>query len=162
ESRFAAQEQIIYEESLDDRIAGGGNLCTVRGCAIERNAVYRAGGFRREDGHFLEILLGATLRGKGPRLRCSNRGQRWHFTSGGFGDFGRELVGYGAHEIRFRAENSQSRLLKYIGPCHVWDNRQAALSATAAPQVSKSLRTIARALIRGRVREVARTIAQAA
>ena len=46
ESRFAAHEQIIYEEALADRIAGQWNLCTVRGCAIERTAFHRAGGFR--------------------------------------------------------------------------------------------------------------------
>jgi glycosyltransferase involved in cell wall biosynthesis len=31
ESRFAGQEQAIYEEALTDRIAGQWNLCTIRG-----------------------------------------------------------------------------------------------------------------------------------
>lgn len=160
ESRFAAQEQIIYEESLNDRIAGGWNLCTVRGCAIERGAFHRAGGFRGEYGHFSEILLGATLRENGARLKYAPRARVWHFNSGTFTHFARELITYGADEIRFRAGNPHSRLLKYIGPSQIWDNRQSSLAATAATHVGKSLRTIAKALIRGRVREAARTIPQ--
>ncbi len=162
ESRFAAQEQTIYEESLCDRIAGGWNLCTVRGCAIERNAFQRAGGFLTQYGHFGEILLGATLRENGARLGYAERARVWHFNSGTFGHFGRELRAYGADEIRFRADNPHSPLLKYIGPSQVWDNRQLSLSATAASHVGRSLWTIARALMRGRVREAARTIPQAA
>jgi hypothetical protein len=161
ETRFAGQEQTIYEEALDDRIAGGWNLCTVRGCAIERNAFHRAGGFDGEYGHFSEILLGATLHHNGARLNYAQRARVWHFNSGTFAHFGRELTAYGAHEIRFRAENSDSPLLKYIGPSDAWDNRQLLLSALAATHISKSLGTIGRALIRGRVREVGRTIAKA-
>ncbi|HEY2415357.1 MAG TPA: glycosyltransferase [Pirellulaceae bacterium] len=161
ESRFAGQEQVIYEEALDDRIAGGWNLCTVRGCAIEQNAFHRAGGFRGEYGHFSEILLGAMLRHNGARLSYAERARVWHFNSGTFAHFGRELRAYGADEIRFRADNPNSPLLKYIGPSQLWENRQLLLSAAAGSHISKSLWTIARALIRGRVREVGRTIARA-
>jgi hypothetical protein len=162
ESRFAAQEQTIYEEALSDRIAGGWNLCTVRGCAIERNAFQSAGGFRGEYGHFSEILLGAMLRHGGARLGYAERACVWHFNSGTFAHFGRELRAYGADEIRFRSDNPKSPLLKYIGPSNMWDNRQMSLSATAASHIGKSLRTILRATIRGRVREAGRTIVQAA
>ena len=162
ESRFAAQEQIIYEEALSDRIAGGWNLCTVRGCAIERNAFHRAGGFLKQYGHFSEILLGARLRENGGRLGYAERARVWHFNSGTFAHFGRELTAYGRDEIRFRAENPHSPLLKYIGPCHVWDNRDSLLAATAAKHLGKLLGTVAQDFFRGRIRGALRTTAQAA
>jgi glycosyltransferase involved in cell wall biosynthesis len=161
ETRFAAQEQTIYEEALPDRIAGGWNLCTVRGCAIERNAFHRAGGFRSNYGHFSEILLGATLRHNGARLRYAERARVWHFNSGNFAHFGRELTAYGGDEIRFRADHPNSPLLRYLGPSQLWDNRHAWLQLPAARRCGELLRAALKDLVRGRIRGVGRALAKA-
>jgi len=161
ESHFAAQEQTIYEEALPDRIAGGWNLCTVRGCAIERHAFHRAGGFRSDYGHFSEILLGATLKCNGARLRYADRARVWHFNSGDFGHFGRELTRYGGDEIRFRAENPASPLLRFLGPSGVWDSRHSWVQSSAMHRFGNLLWAAAKDLVRGRIRGVCRTLAKA-
>ena len=162
ESRFAAQEQTLYEEALADRIAGAWNLCTIRGCAIERSAFHRAGGFRTGYGHFAEILLGAALHHNGARLRYADRARVWHFNSGNFVHFGRELTAYGADEIRFRAENPDSPLLKYLGPSPLWDNRQAWLSATATRSFALAFASAVKAkLFRGHIRRAAPDVLKA-
>src|SRR5262245_50540696 len=161
ESRFAGQEQALYEEALAERIAGQWNLFTVRGCAIERGAFQRAGGFRTSYRHFSEILLGATLHHNGARLRYAERARVWHFNSGTFSHFGHVLTEYGGDEIRFRAENPDSPLLKYLGPSPLWDERHLWDSATAARSLAGLLKSAAKSLCRGRIRSAGRDFIKA-
>lgn len=124
ENRFAAQEQTIYEESLEERIAGGWNLCTVRGFAVARSAFERSGGFQARYGHMSELLLGAMLKHQGARLGYAPLARVWHFNDGTVEHFARELAEFGRDEIRFRAEQPDSPLLAYLGPCPVWEERE--------------------------------------
>jgi len=162
ETRFAGQEQIIYEEALPGRIAGGWNLCTVRGCAIQRGAFARAGGFRSEYGHFSELLLGAALRHGGARLDYAERASVWHFNSGTLAHFGRELMAFGTDEIRFRAENPNSPLLQYLGPCPIWDERYEWQTANAARRAVRSLSSAVKAIGCGNLKQAGRALEDAA
>jgi hypothetical protein len=124
ETRFAGQEQLIYEEALPGRIASGWNLFTVRGCAIKRAIFERAGGFLAEYGHFCELILGAQLRHLGARMKYAERAKVFHFNSGTIAHFGRELNAFGRDEIRFRADHPDSPLIEYFGPCPIWEQRR--------------------------------------
>jgi len=143
EDRFAGQEQTIYEEALPGRIAGGWNVCTVRGFAVTRTALDRAGGFQACYNHFSELLLGAALKHSGARLGYAPQARVWHFNSGSLAHFARELNTFGRDEIRFRAENPHSPLLEYLGPCPLWEQRQD-LSRTAA--LRRTLQSLTSAL----------------
>ena len=139
EDRFAGQEQIIYEEALPDRVAGGWNLCTVRGFAVQRAAFERAGGFDARYGHFSELLLGAALKHSGARLGFAPLARVWHFNSGTVAHFGRELNVFGRDEIRFRAQQPDSPLLQYLGPCPLWEQRHDLKRGAAARRTAGAL-----------------------
>ena len=149
ESRFAAQEQAIYEEALADRIAGGWNLCTVRGFATTRAMFERAGGFLSRYGHMSELLLGAALKHQGARLGYATQARVWHFNDGDHEHFAKELSAFGRDEIRFRAEHPDSPLLAYLGPCPVWEMRERFGRTASAGEVGRSFARAATALWRG-------------
>lgn len=153
ESRFSAQEQTIYEEALIDRIAGGWNLCTVRGFAVTRAAFERSGGFPASYGHLSELLLGATLKHQGARLGYAPEARVWHFNGGTHEHFSRELVVYGRDEIRFRIEHPDSPLLKYLGPCPVWEMRARFERSGAVGEVGRSLLRAWTGLLQGNFKQ---------
>jgi hypothetical protein len=158
EDRFAGQEQLIYEEALPGRIAGGWNLCTVRGFAVTRTALDRAGGFQARYNHFSELLLGAALKHSGARLGYASEARVWHFNSGSIEHFSRELAIFGADEIRFRAENPDSPLLNYLGPCPLWEQRADLHRSAAARRTLAALGGIFANAVRGQLRNAGREV----
>lgn len=148
ESRFAAQEQTIYEEALESRIAGGWNLCTVRGFAVTRSAFEQSGGFQSRYGHFSELLLGARLKLQGARLGFAPLAHVWHFNDGTPAHFSRELAEFGRDEIRFRAEQPDSPLLAYLGPCPLWEQRDRFHRAAAVGAVGNALALASKGMLR--------------
>jgi len=158
EDRFAAQEQTIYEQALPGRIAGGWNLCTVRGFAVKRDALDRAGGFLARYNHYSELLLGAALKHTGARLGYAPAARVCHFNSGSLEHFARELNAFGRDEIRFRAENPASPLLEFLGPCAVWEQRQSLARGAALRRTWAALAGICRSLFRGRLKDAGREV----
>ena len=158
EDRFAGQEQLIYEEALPGRIAGGWNLCTVRGFAVQRAAFEGAGGFASRYGHFSELLLGAALAHHGARLGYAPLARVWHFNSGTVQHFSRELNAFGRDEIRFRAEQPDSPLLEYLGPCPLWDQHADLSRAAAARRARRALWSSASALFGRKLKEAGKHI----
>jgi hypothetical protein len=153
ESRFAAQEQTIYEEALADRISGGWNLCTVRGFATRRATFERSGGFLARYGHMSELLLGATLKHQGARLGYATQARVWHFNDGTRDHFANELSAFGRDEIRFRVEQPNSPLLEYLGPCPVWEMRERFERRAAIGEVGRSIVRAGAALLRGNFKQ---------
>lgn len=158
EDRFAGQEQVIYEEALPGRIAGGWNLCTVRGFAVRREALDRAGGFLARYNHYSELLLGAALKHTGARLGYASEARVWHFNSGSVTHFARELNAFGRDEIRFRAENPDSPLLEFLGPCPLWDRRRDLQRGAALGRTLESLASTVTSLARGKLRQAGQEI----
>lgn len=156
QNRLAAQEQTIYEEALAARIAGGWNLCTVRGFVVSRAAFARSGGFQACYGHFAELLLGATFKSQGARLGYLPKARIEHFNDGTIEHFARELAEFGHAEIRFRAAHPDSPLLTYLGPCPLWEQRETFHRGAAARAVGKALARAGRGTLRGNFKEVAR------
>jgi hypothetical protein len=158
EDRFAGQEQTIYEEALPGRIAGGWNLCTVRGFAVTRTALDRAGGFQARYNHYSELLLGAALKHTGARLGYAAEARVWHFNSGSIAHFARELNAFGRDEIRFRAENADSPLLEYLGPCPLWDRRGDLPRGGARRRTLQAFMSAVGNLVRGKLKSAGRDI----
>lgn len=146
-SRIAALEQTIYEEALAERIAGGWNLCTVRGFAITRSAFEQSGGFLSRYGHMAELLLGATLKHQGARLGYAPLARVSHFNDGTAAIFARELAQFGRDEILFRAELPASPLLQYLGPCPIWDAREKCRRTPACAEFGSSLAQASQGLL---------------
>ena len=160
-TRFAAQEQLLYDEALLERLASGWNCCTVRGFAIGRQLFERAGGFPEDYGHFGELLLGASLAQLRARLGYASRARVSHFNDGDLTHFWETLIAFGRDEIRFRADHPDSPLLEQLGPCRLWDERQAYDRATAWCQLGQFLRSGFRSLTHGEPRATGRALEQA-
>lgn len=148
ENRLAAQEQKIYEEALQQRLAAGWDLCTVRGFVVRREWFERAGGFLSRYGHMAEPLLGAALKHCGARLGYAPDARVAHYNNGSLSHFDDELAAFGRDEIRFRAEHPDSPLLAYLGPSPIWEARKNFRRAGAVSQVVSSLGRAAGALLR--------------
>jgi hypothetical protein len=158
EDRFAGQEQTIYEEALPARIAGGWNLCTVRGFAVQRAAMDKAGGFAARYNHYCELLLGAALTHTGARMGYAPQARVWHFNSGTIAHFALELNAFGRDEIQFRAENPDSPLLQYLGPCPLWEQRRDLPRGAALRRTLAAAAGAIRHLARGRAKQAGREL----
>ena len=158
ENRLAAQEQTLYEEALQARLAAGWDLCTVRGFVVRRERFERAGGFRSRYGHTAEPLLGAALKHAGARLGYAPDARVAHYNNGNLPHFDAELADFGRDEIRFRAEHPDSPLLVYLGPSPVWDARETYRRGNAAVQLANSLGRAAGALRRLNLKQFARSL----
>jgi hypothetical protein len=159
--RFAGQEQRIYEEALPARIAGGWNLCTVRGFAVKHLAFKSVGGFASRYHHFSELLLGASLAHSGARLGYAPLVRVWHFNSGTARHFGMELSAFGRDEIRFRTEQADSPLMQYLGMCPIWDQRHDFHRLAAGRRTVRALSTSCTMLVSGEFRKAARAVEEA-
>ncbi len=155
--RFAAQEQAIYDEALETRVATGWNLCTVRGFVARRAAFARSGGFQVRYGHFSELLLGAMFKSQGARMGYLRRARVSHFNDGTIEHLARELAEFGREEIHFRATQPNSPVLNHLGPCPIWEQRKTFHRGAALHAAGKALIRGARALLQGKAKEFGRS-----
>lgn len=161
ETRFAAQEQTIYEESLAERIEGGWNLCTVRGFALSRAAFERSGGYEGRYEHMSELALGAKLREQGVRMGYAPLARVWHFNGGTVETFARDLVQFGACEIRLRADQPDGPLAAALGPCPMWEERARLCTPAAWESVLSALGRAGVAALRFDLKQVGKSLEEA-